>query len=178
GGEGGEKRRGGRLRIVTGDGGVVLILGGRSLAVAPAHFVAQVGRCGGDRLHRFHRAQGRHQPGQPAVSVESALEQLRHLQGARRGGWSAQHHGDQPPAVARGGGDEIEAGGADEAGLHAVGAGIAADQGVVVPPHHLSHADAGKVPVIVVFRQFADEGARQDGEVARGGNLVVGGQPV
>src|SRR5262249_57042165 len=99
-------------------------------------------------------------------------------QGAGGGGGGAEHQGDKPPAVTRRGGDEIEAGGADEAGFHAVGAGIAADQGIVVPPHHFPHADAGKVPIVIVFRQFADDGARQDGEVARGGNLVVGGQAV
>ena len=52
-------------------------------------------------------------------------------------------------------GDQIEAGGADEAGLHAVGARIAADQRIVV-----AHApacpilDAGQAPVVVVFREI------------------------
>src|SRR5262249_28913678 len=59
-----EEDRVGGFRIVIGDE-IVLILGGRSLAVPPAHFVAQVGRCGGDGLHRFHRAEGRHEPGGP-----------------------------------------------------------------------------------------------------------------
>ena len=66
------------------------------------------------------------------LPIESTLEQLRRLDGAHRRGRRAQHDGDQLPAVAGRGGDEVEAGGADEAGLHAVGARIAAEQRVVV----------------------------------------------
>ena len=63
-----------------------------------------------------------------ALSGKAALEQLRGLHRARGAGGGAEHHSDQPAAVARRGGDEIVAGGADEAGLETVGAGIAADQ--------------------------------------------------
>ena len=34
------------------------------------------------------------------------------------------------------------------------------------------------MPVVIVFRQLANERTRQNGEVARGGNLVIGRQPV
>jgi len=70
--------------------------------------------------------------------------------------------GDHPFAVARRGRHEVEAGGADEAGFHSVGAGIAADQRVVVALDHLAHADARKVPIVVVFRKFLDGGAGED----------------
>jgi hypothetical protein len=56
--------------------------------------------------------------------------------------------------------------------------GIAAKERVVVPLHHLSHADARQVPVIVILRELADERACENGEVARGGNLIVRRQAV
>ena len=54
--------------------------------------------------------------------MEAALEQARGLRRAIRRRRRAEHHGDQTLAVARRGRDQVEAGGADEAGLHAVGA--------------------------------------------------------
>ena len=97
------------------------------LAVLAAHLVAQVGRRGGDRLQRIDGAERRHQPGQ-AARCEALLEQLRGLLGAHHAGARAEHHDDQLAAVARRGRHHVEAGRADEAGLHAVGVGIAADQ--------------------------------------------------
>src|SRR6266566_225379 len=148
-----------RLGIVIGHH-IVLVFGRRPLAVTAAHVLAQIRRRGSDRLQRLDRAEWRREPRQGAIAVKAALQQLRRFQGAGRRGRSAEHHGDESPAIARRGGDEIETRGADEAGLHAVGAGIAADQRIVVPPHHLPHAYAGEVPVVIVFRQFADERTR------------------
>ena len=108
--------------------------------MAAAHFLAQVGRLRVDRRQRVDGAERRREPGQ-AAAVEAALEQLRRLLRAHRAGPGAEHDGDQPAAVARGGGDDVVAGGADEAGLHAVGAGIAVDQRIVVAHHAIAVTD-------------------------------------
>ncbi len=173
-----QKHRVGRIGAGIGGDVLVLVLRGRALAVTSAHLVAQVGRRGLDRLQGIDRAERWHQPGQAAAAVESAFQQLGGLHcahGRRRG---AEHHCDHPLAVARSRSHEIEAGGADEAGLHAVGAGIAPDQRVVVALHHLAHSNAGQAPVVVVFRHLANDGTRQQGDIARRGNLVVGGQAI
>src|SRR5260370_36653725 len=60
GAQAGEEDRVGGLRIVTGDGKIVFILGGRSLGVAAAHFVAPVERCGGDGVRRIRRSETAH----------------------------------------------------------------------------------------------------------------------
>ena len=142
-----------------------------------AHGVTQVRRVDIDRLQRIDGAERGREPSERGRR-ESALQQLRRLDRAHWPRWRAQHHRDQPLAVAGRGRDQVEAGGADEAGLHPVGARIAADQGVVVAVDPLAHADAGQVPVVVVFGKLADHGARENGEVARGHDLLVGGQAV
>src|SRR5262249_58741753 len=57
----------GRLGIVVGDH-VVLVLGRRPLAVTAAHFVAQLGRRGSDRVQGFHRAELRREPAPRAIA--------------------------------------------------------------------------------------------------------------
>ena len=148
------------------------------LRCGAAHLVAQVGRLDRDRLYRLDGSLGRHQPAQPARAAEAPFQKLRSLERADGRGGSAENDGNQAFAVARGGGNEIESGGTDESGLHPVRAGIAAKERVVVPLHHLSHADARQVPVVVILRELADERACENGEVARGGNLIVRRQAV
>ena len=123
----GEEARG-RLaagRRCTAAGGhrhrTVVVVACRPLALAVAHFVAQVRRIGIDRA-RFSTEpiEGRSHDRPPLR--KTALQQLRGTHRARRTRGGAEHDRDQPPAVARGRGHEVVAGGADETGLEAVGA--------------------------------------------------------
>ena len=157
---------------------IVLIFRGRALAMLAAHLIAQIGRRVIDRLHVSTVPSDGISQFRPPLAVEAPLQKLRSLERPHGGGGGAKNNGNQALAVTRGGGHEIEPGGADEPGLHAVGAGIAAKQRVVVALHHLSHADARQVPVVVIFRELADERARENGKVARGGNLIVRRQAV
>ena len=73
--------------------------------------------------------------------------------------------------AARGAGDEIETGGADEAGLHAVGTGIAVDQLVVAADDRRAELDRGNAEQIGLLGKIEEDGAGENGEVARGGHL-------
>ena len=101
------------------------------------------------------------------VRRKAALEHLRRPAGARHRGRRAEHDGDQPPVAAARRGDDVESGGADEAGLHAVGARIGVDQPVGVAHDALAEPDRADVPVGVVFREFADQ-RRAPGSRGRG----------
>ena len=155
----------------------LVVLGRRLAPVSAAHFLAQIRRLRIDRRQCIDGAERRRQPGQ-AAAVEAALEQLRGLLRAHRARIRAEHDRDQPAAVAGGGGHHVVAGGADEAGLHAVGAGIAVDQRIVVAQHAIAVADRGNVPVGIVFREFADQRARQNAEIARRGDVIFRRQSV
>ena len=156
---------------------LVVFLGRRLAPVPAAHLLAQIGRLRVDRRQRIDGAERGRQPGQPAA-VEAALEQLRRLLRATAAGIGAEHDGDQPAAVARGGGHHVVAGGADEAGLHAVGAGIAVEQRIVIVHHPVAVADRMDVPIEIVFGKFLDQRARQNAEVARRGDVVLRRQSV
>ena len=155
----------------------VFVLGGRPLAMRSADLVVQIGRAAligvsasTDPSAGVSQASGFCVN---PLSSSSAAFTARAAAGGR-----AEHHGDQLLAVARGGGDQIESGCADEAGLHAVGAGIAAEQRVVVADHPSAEFDRRDVPIEIVFGEIADQRARQDGEIARRGDLAVGRQAV
>ena len=86
---------------------------------------------------------------------------------------AAEHHHDQVAFVAVQVDRDVEAGGADEAGLDSVDAGDAAEQMVVVAhavavPHEM--ADREEVEVL---RETILQRAGEDGLVARGGELAV-----
>ncbi len=150
----------------------------RALAFWPAHVIAQVRRLGGDRFHRRERAQRRLQPRQAGGLAEAAFEQLRGLRGADRRRRRAEHDSDHPLAVTAGGGDEVEAGGADEAGLHAVGTGIAADQAVEVAGDLAAEADRRDVGEVLILGQVANDRAREHCHVARRRDLSLRRQSV
>ena len=145
--------------------------------LSAAHLVAQIGRRRVDRRETIDRAQRRAKPGQ-AVIGEAALEHLRGSHGAHLAGRGAQHHGDQPPAVARGRGNQIVTGRADESGLEAVGAGETADQLVEILDDPASKPDRGNVHEIFVFRQITNDGARKDREIAGRCDLSIRRQAV
>ena len=67
-----------------------------------------------------------------AAHGEAAVEQVRGLLGAQLRRRRAEHHHDETPAGMTGGRHDVEPGRTGEAGLHAVGAGIAPDKPVVV----------------------------------------------
>ena len=155
----------------------LVVLGGRLAPVTAAHFLAQVGRLRIDRRQRIDGAERGRQPSE-AAAVEAALEQLGRLLRAHGAGIGAEHHRDQPAAIARGRGHHVIAGGADETGLHAVGAGIAVDQRIVVTHHAIAVADRRDVPVGFGVREFADHRARQDTEIARRADVIFRRQSV
>ena len=136
------------------------------VVLAAAHFVMQVRRRSVDRHELVDGAERGPKPRQPVIG-KTAIEELRSAHRAHGAGGCAEHHRDQPPSIARRGGDQIVAGGADEAGLKSVGAGIAADQPVEVLRDAPAVADRGDMNEIFVFGQVLDEGAREDRKVAR-----------
>ncbi len=80
--------------------------------------------------------------------------------------------------AAGGGGDQIEPGRADEAGLHAIRARVAVDEAVVVAIHHLAEAHGRNAEQRFLLREMVDQRARQYGEVAGRGDLARIGQAV
>ena len=72
--------------------------------------------------------------------------------------------------------DDVEAGIVDVAGLHAVDAGNAAEQVIVVA--HLSAVvgERARAEVVVVIRKAILDGAGENSHVARRGDLVIVGQ--
>ena len=155
----------------------VVFLRRRLAAVTAAHLLAQVRRLRVDRRQRVDGAERGGEPGQRAA-VEAALEELRRLLRAHR-------RRNRRRARPRSGGGRcgwrrrpVVAGGADEAGLHAVGAGIAVEQRIVVVHDAVAVADRVDVPIEIVFREFADQRARQDAEIARRGDVIFRRQPV
>ena len=68
--------------------------------------------------------------GPQGVAVHA--KQLRRLDRALGPGERSEHDGDEGAPAALGGGDDVETGGADEAGLHAANAGIATDEPIGV----------------------------------------------
>ncbi len=158
-------------------GGIVVVIDARTVVVLAADFLAQIGRVGGNRHQRIHAAERGRQPRQ-RIRRKAALEHLRRSAGARRRRWCSQHHRDEPLVAAGRGRHDIEAGGADEAGFHSVGARIGIEQPVGVAHDALAEPDRPDMPVAVIFREFADQGPRQNGEIAGRRDLFVGGQAV
>ena len=178
---GGEERYGGfaaARSAAVGGNDVRVLVARRPLALAAAHLLAQVRRGGIDRSEIVDGAERRLQPAQPTTAAEAALQQLRRAHRARLSGGCAKHDGDQPLAVARRGRDQVVAGSADEAGLEAVGAGIASDQLVEILRDPAAVADRRNMHEVFVFRQVANDGARQDREITRRRHLPVGRQAV
>ncbi len=177
---GGEKRdRGVAVICAAGVAGnrAFILVARRSVTLSAAHFVVQIRRRGVERHEIVHGAERGPQPRQRGVG-KAALEHLGGLHRAGVAGRSAEHHRDQPFAAPRGGGDEVVAGGTDEAGLEAVGAGIAADQLVEILRDPAAVTNRGNVHEIFVFRQIANDRPRQHRQIARRGDLAVGGQTV
>ena len=158
-------------------GGIVIVFGGRPMMGLAADFFAEIGRVDGDRHQRVDGAMGGHQPRQRARR-KAALEHLCRPAGTRCGGRRPQHHCNQPLVAAGRARHHIIAGSADEAGLHPVGAGIGIEQPVGVVHDALAELDRPDLPIAVIFREFANQGPCQDGEIAGGGDLLVGGQAV
>ena len=139
----------------------IVVVAGRLVVLAAAHFVAQVRRRGVDRRELSTV------PSEGLSHARPLLEaKPRSSSCAAR---TARMVPEEAPSttaisrlsVARGGGHEIVAGGADEAGLETVGAGIASDQPVEVLRDPRAEADRGDVDEIFVFRQVLDDGARR-----------------
>ena len=150
---------------------------GRLLAMRPAYFFMQIRRSGFDRRKQLDRSKRRREPRQ-AILGKAGFQQFRRLHRARRRRRRAKHDGDQPLAVAGGGGNDVVSGRADETGLHAVDAWIAPDQRVGVAHHAPAEFDRRDVPVGIVLGKIVNECAREDGEIARRGDLAVGRQAV
>src|SRR6516162_2146451 len=89
-----------RAAADTGNKRVVLVAR-RLVALAAAYLIAQVRRRGVDRRQILHRAERGPEPPQSVVGGKAAIEQLRGAHGAHGAGGGAQHHRDQPLAVAR-----------------------------------------------------------------------------
>ncbi len=142
-----------------------------------ANVLAQIGRRRCDRYQRIHGT-GRRRRRTERVRRKAAFEQLGCFDRATYRRLCAQHHGNQALAASRCGGDEIETGGAGEAGLHAVGARIGVNQPVGVPVDALAELDRRDVPVIIIFGKFEDQGTGEDCEVARRSDLLVRRQAV
>src|ERR1700730_17305421 len=135
---------------------------------AAAHFIAQVRRRGVDRRQAVDGAERGPEPAETVAGGKAAIEQLRGAYRAHGAGGGAEHDGDQPLAVTRGGRHQVVAGSTDEAGLETVGAGIASDQAVEILGDPAPETDRGEVHEIFVFRQVLDDAAGKDGEVTRG----------
>ncbi len=103
---------------------------------------------------------------------------MRRFHCPRLAGGSPEHHRDQPFAVAGRGGDQIVAGGTDEAGLETVGAGVASDQLVEILRDPAAEADRGNVDEIFVFRQIANDAAGEDRKIAGRSDLTLRGQAI
>ncbi len=104
------------------------------------------------------------------------VDQAAHFRIAHPRGAAAEHHGDEMALGAMEVDHDVEAGIADIAGLHAVDAGHAPEQVVVVahrPPVPDEAADREEMEIL---RETVLQGAGEDGLVARRGDLPVVGQ--
>ena len=81
------------------------------------------------------------------------------------------------PVMGRAGHD-VEAGRADEPGLHAVRARIAADEAVVVADDAAAELDGADMEQILLLRELAQQRPGEDRHVARRGLLPLVGQTV
>src|SRR6266446_6263679 len=98
---------------------------------------------------------------------------------AQIGTAETERDGDQPPAVAHRAADDVEAGGADEAGLQAVGIGrIEIEEFYARPDPHLAEHEFLGVEVAIVLRKFLRQRHGENRHVARRGDLALVGQAV
>ena len=96
---------------------------------------------------------------------------------AQVGAAEAEGHGDQPPAVAHRAAHDVEARGADEAGLQAVGVGrVEVEEFDARPDLGLAEVEFLGVEVAVVFGELLHQRHRQQRHVARRGELAGVGQ--
>src|SRR5215510_8278822 len=145
--------------------------------MSAAHFLTQVGRLGIYWRQCIHGSERWREPGETAA-IEATLEQLSRFLRAHRAGPGSQNDCDQPAAIARSRSDDIVPGCTYESGLHAVGAGIAIDQRIVIPHDAVAITYRRYMPVAVVLRKFTNKRAGKDGQVTRRGHVVFCRQTV
>ena len=87
-------------------------------------------------------------------------------------GCFAEHNRHQAVAVARGAGDDVEAGIAGETRFQPVSTGKGFQKRIVGAEAAVADPHIGHRPVGRVLRKIIDDGARQLGEIAGGGHLT------
>ena len=93
-------------------------------------------------------------------------EQAGHMVVARRSGGAAHHHGEKMAVAAPRAGHEIEAGGADIAGLDAVDTFDTAKKAVVIAVIAAAEGKGPGLEIGIFIREVAHDGAAEDRQIA------------